>query len=300
MTDESPLRESKRTQLNAEMIRRTAEAYGRKTFESMVLLRLRMLEQGEPLKNGNREKIAAVFLREYNRVKTMPEQDLAEYDPASDDLWPIVSSPSDTEIVLYPLAKKRLNIRPGAAKRAHFATHAYRCVPLTVANQIGWDLYADEDQIIEWQGGMAKDDVKVHAGPGYAHFGMGTFTLPPNLIWRLPEGWDLLIMPVPNGECADDFAAMTAIVEADWMRYPWFLTVKLTRPSVVLIPAGTSIARVLPIRRGGIENWTISECEEPDEYAETRKEWASERAEKRNHMLYVRNLHRGKGKCNGV
>ena len=206
----------------------------------------------------------------------------------------------DVKIALYRVADGCLKLRPGKTRRDRFSKHAYKCPPLTVANRIGWDLYASEPMTVEWNGGARKGDVIVHAGPGYAHFGQGTFTLASGFVWRLAAGWDLLLMPMPNGDRAADFAAMTALVETDWLPYPWFLTMSLTRPGTIEIPAGVSLARVLPIKRDRVEDWEIVLEEEPPDDREKRLAWGAARKDRGNHFYYTRGLKRGHGRCRDV
>ena len=198
-------------------------------------------------------------------------------------------------IKLYPVGgEPRLKLVSGEAKRARFVDHAYKCAPLTVANQYGVDLVATEDISVEWNGGPQKDDVVCHEGPGYAHFGQGTFTLTPGYIWRLPKGFDLLLIPVPNGDHAD-FSSMTALIEADWLSYPWFLSLNVTRPGRITIPAETPLARVMPMRR--LADMEVKIETMPEDVSLTNKQWSKKRSAVGDHYLYRRNLQRGTKKC---
>ena len=198
-------------------------------------------------------------------------------------------------IALYPVrGGRKLELKPGEVKRERFVDHAYKCAPLTVANRYGWDLFSSEKLVVEWSGGPDKDAVVCHSGPGYAHFGQGTFTLAVGYVWRLPESWDLLVMPVPNSDRMD-FLAMTALMEADWLPYPWFLSISITRPGMIEIPAKTPLARVMPVQR--MEDEAIRFDEMPAEIAELQDQWASKRGAVGDHSLYRRNLKRGSGQC---
>lgn len=79
------LYDSKRKALNAEGVRRTVKAYGRTTFESMVLLRLRKAQT--PEQDAACARLVSAYEREYARLKTMTEDELREYDPAADSVW---------------------------------------------------------------------------------------------------------------------------------------------------------------------------------------------------------------------
>ena len=195
-----------------------------------------------------------------------------------------------------------LQVKYGEGKRDKFYSgHAYKCLPLTEANRYGYDLYVDEDIDVEWNGGPAKDDIIVHSGPVIPHFGIGTFTLDGDGdIWRVPDGYDLMVIPVPNSDHIDKFTSLTAIIEADWLSYPWFLSIRLTSPGRILITAGTPLARVFAFKR--LEDYSLPEVYSYDQEAPMNQEreiWENERSERnvegstaREHALYRKNMQR--------
>ncbi len=202
----------------------------------------------------------------------------------------------DNEIVLYRVTSKvPLNIQPGAIKRDAFINHAYKCPPLTVANRYGYDITCDQDLELEWNGGDGKSDVTSLRGPGRPHFGMGTFTLTPGYIWRTPKDYDLLLLPTPNAD-QRDFFAMTALLETDWLSYPWFLTIMFVRPGRLLIPASTPLGRVMPVQR--LTDPVIVERETPSDVLEKKEEWTRLRRELGDHFSYRRAIER-KGRTDG-
>ena len=196
-------------------------------------------------------------------------------------------------INLYEAGKHNVKYRPGKAVRKRFAQHAYKCMPLATANRHGWDLYSEEKIVVEWNGGPGMDDVKCLEGPGYAHFGQGTFSIEQGYIWRTPKGYDLLFMPVPNSDRMD-FYAMTALIETDWLNYPFFVTINLAQPGRVEIPAGTSLARVFAIQRDPDLSVTVSPV--PPSVQVVNNQWTDERKKEGDHRLYFKGLQRGNGK----
>ena len=142
-----------------------------------------------------------------------------------------------------------LEIIPATNERHWFAPHCYRCTPLKVANRAGWDLRVDEDIAVEWNGGSHRKDVEVLRSSGIAEsaFGIGTFTLQVGYIWKLSPGWQLMVMPVPNGDL-EDCEAMSAVMETEVLDYPWFLTMRMFKAGITRIKPGTRVARILPVR----------------------------------------------------
>lgn len=161
------------------------------------------------------------------------------------------------EVEAYTIDQNDTNMEivPGICERNWFAPHAYRCTPLKVANRAGWDLRLNETVAVEWNGAPHLSDVEVIKGENVAEsvFGMGTFTLTIGYIWKLSPGWQLMVMPIPNGDLGD-CEAMTAIMEPEILNYPWFLTMRMFSQGLTRITPGQRVARVMPIRIGEFED----------------------------------------------
>ena len=196
-----------------------------------------------------------------------------------------------------------LQVKHGQGRRENFHPgHAYKCLPLTEANRYGYDLYVDEDIDVEWKGGCDIHDVIVHSGPAKTHFGIGTFTIDGDGdIWKTPVGYDLMIIPVPNSDHIDQFVSLTALIEADWLHYPWFLSVRLTRPSRILIEKETPLARAFAFKR--LPDYTLPEIipfSADDPVQIERDKWTAERGKRsltttpksKFHFLYKKNMQR--------
>lgn len=149
------------------------------------------------------------------------------------------------KIEAYRVGPSDVTLVPAEKERDWFVPHAYRCLPLSIANEMGWDMVLNKTTTFDWNGGDKVADLTVSEGDGYSHFGMGTFTFRQGLIWRTPEDVALMVMPVPN-QIDDGFLCMSAIMETDKLDYPWFLSIRATRTGPVTIPAGTKLGRVMP------------------------------------------------------
>ena len=167
---------------------------------------------------------------------------------------------------LFPVNKHGLELRPGQKARGWFSERAQHCRPLFAANRFGWDFVLPGPLKYRWSGGLDIDDVVILDGQEFAssHFADGTITLDPRYRVQTPPGLHTLLMPVPNQD-HDFFTSMSAIVETDVVGYPFFLTIKLTRPGEFTIPAGTPVARIMPVELGMSEDVSIQEIERVEE-----------------------------------
>lgn len=185
------------------------------------------------------------------------------------------------QINLYPNATNKLDVEPAKKMRdwMNDNPHSYRCVPLSVANQIGWDIILDRKIVVAWSGGNEREHVTVIEGHESAksHFGSGTVTLDVGYTWHTPENTQLLVMPVPNDDNYNKFQSLTAIIESDKLKYPWFLSIRLINRGYTTIEAGTKLCRVIPISIGNYEDITVKIEEEPEEFVEYRAWQADQR-----------------------
>lgn len=156
-------------------------------------------------------------------------------------------------------------IRPASPKRAWMdeapESFPYRCLPLSIANSHGWELLSPCSFEAEWNGGIAADDVTVRAAAGtrpedspVALFGLGTFTIHVQGLFRTPPGWNLFAGGPPNS-IKDGVTPLAGIIETDWSPYTFTINWRLTRPgNVVQFEADEPIAHIFPIERSVIEN----------------------------------------------
>lgn len=187
----------------------------------------------------------------------------------------------DIELFDLGLDQPMLDVVPGTRVRNWLSPHAYRCTPLAVSNTFGWDLIIPKQFTATWDGdtSVASDSgVQVTEGEDLvqSHFGIGTFTFTGGRTWRTPPGWQIHVGPVPNEDLLG-IQACSAIIETDWMPYPWFLTVRFTGPGTVTMPAGTPIARVMPIQIAPVVDGNISVKPETGVMRVEREVWSHDR-----------------------
>ena len=132
--------------------------------------------------------------------------------------------------------------------------HAYRCLPLAIANAHGWNVGAPCDFEVVWDGGPRPQCLKVASLDGYAqigryamsHFAHGIVTF--NLTWlfRTPPGWNLWVGGALN-EPRDGIAPLSGIVETNWLPYPFTMNWQMTRAGRVSFRKGEPLCMVFPV-----------------------------------------------------
>ena len=138
--------------------------------------------------------------------------------------------------------------------------YAYRCLPLSIANQHGWVIIIDYDTSFYWDGGQAYDSVKILSGPPSVSsiFGSGIVTFNINYLISLPENYNLFIGGIPNS-FKPDIQALTAIYEADWAPYTFTMNWKITKPNEIInFNKGEPVCFFFPIPRNLIEEFDIN------------------------------------------
>ena len=80
----------------------------------------------------------------------------------------------------------------------------------------------------------------------------------------------------PNSDLLD-VQCLTAIMETDWMPYPFFGSLRCMKPGSVKIPAGSIVAHLTPIQIGPVVEGTLVIQDEPDDLREVREDWSARR-----------------------
>jgi hypothetical protein len=139
------------------------------------------------------------------------------------------------------------------------ATHqgfAYRCLPLTIVNQIGWQVLNPVTFEAVWNGDPNPGGVQFRFGwsdpvwPRWInnHFGQGVITWNTPFLWKTkPVGSRILVMGPPN-YFKPNVHALTALIESDWMNMSFTMNWKIGLPNVpVRFEVGEPLFQVMPI-----------------------------------------------------
>ena len=138
--------------------------------------------------------------------------------------------------------------------------HAYRCLPLAIANTYGWDVLSPATFAIDWNGGKAAGDITFAALDTYpyldhllaSNFTHGIVTFHTGYLFRTEPNWSLFASG-PLNRPKDGISPLTGIVETDWLPYPFTMNWQLTRPGSVVFEKDEPICTVFPVPRAQLE-----------------------------------------------
>jgi hypothetical protein len=196
------------------------------------------------------------------------------------------------KLTCFAIGADTLTIRPAPATRAWMDgvidNHAYRCLPLTIANGYGWDVLAPFAIAAEWTGDphpnalvLRRDDGSVPPVHQVAsHFGYGIITFHLSYLFRTEPGWDL-VASGPWNRPKDGVAALTGVIETDWLPYPFTMNWQMTRPGQVRFERDEPICTIYPVQRGvlqAVEPEIVALDDHPEVAAQLR-DWQRRRAE---------------------
>jgi hypothetical protein len=136
------------------------------------------------------------------------------------------------------------------------SSFAYHCLPLVMANSLGWFLINDVACEMEWNGSAQTEGVKIWADDDstdlqkkalpLSHFGSGIVTFHVGYIFRTEEKISLLAKGPANNP-KHGIVALEGLVETDWLPYPFTINWKMTLKNVrVRFERGEPIAQIIP------------------------------------------------------
>lgn len=148
------------------------------------------------------------------------------------------------QLTCYQVHTRAPQIVPARSERAWMdqtgSRFAYRCLPLTIANSMGWEVLAPANVKAEWNGGNELSDIAVEIddpswGGGRlaaSHFGHGILTFQLGYLFRTEPGIGMCARGAPNSP-KDGIAPLEGIIETDWMSFTFTMNWKFTRPGIV-------------------------------------------------------------------
>lgn len=133
--------------------------------------------------------------------------------------------------------------------------YAYRCLPLTVANQAGWIVCNPSSFTARWDGGAGRDatvlsfDQVPPDGRISSLFGHGTITFNLPYLIRTPPEINLWVKG-PTNWPKHGVQALEGMVETDWTAASFTMNWKLTRPhETVRFERGEPVCMLVPFPR---------------------------------------------------
>lgn len=192
------------------------------------------------------------------------------------------------DIILYRINKGvPIFVRQGIRERKWMDEtrdkYAYRCLPLVIANQHGYEISAAKSVKMIWNGGNRLEDIYIETGlpKGIvsSHFGYGIVTFNPNLLLRTPENVNLHVSGVPNMP-KRGISPLTGIVETDWNPATFTMNWQITEPyKEIVFEAFEPFCFFYPIQRGYVEKFksVIRPLESDKEEYENFHAWSTSR-----------------------
>ena len=167
------------------------------------------------------------------------------------------------KLYFYSLTEHSCEVIPAPPKRewmdAFTDKHAYRCLPLAIANNAGWQILCPCDLEVDFTGGMKQDDIQVKATDGFdvrfaaeSNFTRGILTFLTNFIFQTEPGWQLLATG-PLNEPRDGLYPLTGIIETDWLPYTFTMNWQLTRAGRFAFKKGEPFCQIIPIPKNYLE-----------------------------------------------
>ena len=164
----------------------------------------------------------------------------------------------DLEITAYEVIERPMTLRTAQRARDWMDAlpdrFAYRCLPLAMANQVGWELLNPVDFTARWNGrpGLDAIGIRFHGEPMPlvgSHFGHGVLTFTPGYLFRTTKAHNLWIKG-PANRPKDGIAPLEGIIETDWAPFTFTMNWQFTRKRLkVTFEKDEPIACLIPYPR---------------------------------------------------
>jgi hypothetical protein len=136
--------------------------------------------------------------------------------------------------------------------------HAYRCLPLLIANSHGWEVLCPVPLEIEWDGECSPKSLTIRSSKALpsghrlehfarSNFGYGVVTLHVNYIFRTGTAWNLMATG-PFNRPKENAYPLTGIIETSWLPYPFTMNWQVQRAGTVHFDEGEPFCSIFPIQ----------------------------------------------------
>lgn len=193
------------------------------------------------------------------------------------------------KLTAYRLNNAPFTIEPANRQREWMdkAPFSYRCLPMTVANQMGWVIPAPCDFSFSWDGRESIDAVKVTVSDpglkGYitSHFGFGilTFSLP--FLFQTEPGYGLIVRGATN-YVIPSVQPLDGFVETEWSPSTFTMNWLITDKNMLIsVEKGEPICMILPYQLAPLEQFEpeIEPIENNPELHAAFQKWANSRSQ---------------------
>jgi len=142
--------------------------------------------------------------------------------------------------------------------------HAYKCLPLLMANQWGWQILCPTDVAVTWDGSPAQSGLRIEVAPQFepaikSQFGSGIVTFSPPWLFRTSPGWNLYLKG-PSNRWKPNCVPLEGVIETWWLNYTFTLNWKLVEPGSVFFARGESLGQLVPVPHATFQDATALEA----------------------------------------
>lgn len=182
-----------------------------------------------------------------------------------------------------------VTIRPASPRRPWMdettSRYAYRCLPLTMGNQLGWEMLSPCSFEALWTGYAGTGSIQiVRLGTGggelpQSHFGHGILTFHPCHLFRTEAPYGMFVSGPPNNP-KDGIAPLTGYVETDWLPFTFTMNWQFTRPGVAIrFEEGEPFCHFFPLASSVLESVQpeVYDLDDEPELARQYREWKVQR-----------------------
>lgn len=167
------------------------------------------------------------------------------------------------KLIAYRLNDHAPRMVPAVSERAWMSEtqfrFAYRCLPLTIANSMGWEVLCPVPIVAEWNGGVETGDIEIETAGGresnwiaQSHFGHGVLTFQLHYLFRTEAGIGLWVRGSPNLP-KDGISPLEGIVETDWLNFTFTMNWKFTRPGRISFDEDEPFCFLTPLNYHGLD-----------------------------------------------
>ena len=131
---------------------------------------------------------------------------------------------------------------------------AYRCLPLAIANQMGWEILCPVSFTARWSGKTGLDAIRIkfdgESSPLIgSHFGHGVLTFNLGYLFRTSKAHNLWIKG-PTNQFKDGIVALEGVIETDWTPFTFTMNWQFTRKRhKIRFEKGEPVCTILPYPR---------------------------------------------------
>lgn len=162
------------------------------------------------------------------------------------------------DITAYEVIEKPMPIRTSDRRRQWMDDtrdrFAYRCLPLAIANQMGWELLCPVSFTARWNGRDGLDAIRIkfddESSPLIgSHFGYGVLTFTLGYLFRTSKSHNVWVKG-PSNQPKDGIAPLEGVIETDWTPFTFTMNWQFTRRRhKVRFEQGEPVCAILPYPR---------------------------------------------------